>query len=240
MKKPLEIVFLTVMGLLLSCFPVAAFFPIPVPIIGTDTGNNTMDKGENLTAKAEWVEQKLTAAQKKIEGLKSGNLGLDAIGSFDEMKKNIGLDKLPTEIKLPDKISGVINDNDQSSAAINNLYTNTLSENGGHTEQAKANNQKRIELLQLNISTLYAHALATRVHLSNEKEKLPDTTFDSENTRELIQSSRAFSEKIAKRWNDILFMETQIAEYEATKVLTSFSLDAEEAADRGVTTEGEK
>ena len=35
-------------------------------------------------------------------------------------------------------------------------------------------------------------------------------------------------------------METQIAEYEATKVLTSFSLDAEEAADRGVTTEGEK
>lgn len=111
-------------------------------------------------------------------------------------------------------------------------------------EQAKINARKRTELLQMNAAAMYAHALAARVHLAKERE-LPDVSLENKNTRELIQANRALSEKMVKRWNDILFMESQIAEYRSTQVLTGFVLTAQQAAERGITedkkdtTEGE-
>ena len=83
----------------------------------------------------------------------------------------------------------------------------------------------------MNVSAMYAHALATRVNLAQERE-LPETTLESENTREIIQGNRAMAEKIVKRLNDIVFMESQINEYKATQIMTKITLDSQMAAER--------
>lgn len=227
------IIFSLIIGSL-SAFPTQAFFPIPVPLIGTDVPNNVADLGENANAIGELYEQTEATVQKATEELKSGSFGFNAIKSYVETLKNIEFARKIPSIKLPTGIASNINDADKASENIGNLYLNTYSEVGNHMEQAKQNRQKQTELLQMNISSMYAHALATRVNLAKERD-LPETTLDSENTREILQGNRAMAEKIVKRWNDILFMEAQIAEYKSTQVLTSITLDSEKSASRNQT-----
>lgn len=234
MKNSCNIIILSLIIGSLSAFPARAFFPIPVPLIGNDIANNAADLGENLNAIGEQAEQIEATIQKTIEEVKSGSFGFDAIKSYAETIKKIDLPRLIPEIKSPKGVAENVNDADKASAAIGDLYLNTYSEEGNHMEQAKENRQKQTELLQMNVSAMYAHALATRVNLAKERE-MPETTLDSENTREIIQGNRAMAEKIVKRWNDILFMESQIAEYKATQILTSITLDSEKTAARNNT-----
>lgn len=219
----------------LSVSPAKAFFPIPVPIIGVDIANNAADLVEDLNALGEQAEQIQATLQKTIEEAKSGSFGFEAIKTYKETLKKIDVSRLIPSIKAPSGVAENINDVDKASAAIGDLYLNTYSESGNHMEQAKKNRQKQIELLQMNVAAMYAHALATRVNLAKERA-LPDTTLDSKNTREILQGNRAMAEKIVKRWNDILFMESQMAEYRSTQVLTSITLDSQKTAARNNTT----
>ncbi len=244
MLHQLKIFILLLLGGILCSAKAFAFFPIPVPLIGTDVANNTMDLGENLNAIGEQVEQVQTTIEKTREEIKSGSFGFDAIKGYTESLKAMDIKKMVPELKLPKQLAPLINKADAAAAAANALYANTYSEKGNHMEQAKINNRKRTELLQMNVAAMYAHALAARVHLAKERE-LPEVSLENKNTRELIQANRALSEKMAKRWNDILFMESQITEYRSTQILTGFVLTAQQAAERGITedkndtTEGE-
>lgn len=214
---------------LISVSSARAFFPIPVPLIGNDIANNAADLGENLNAIGELYEQTEATVQKATEEIKSGDFGFGAIKNYVDTVKKISIDKILADVQAPDEIAKDINDTDKTSKTISNMYVNGLSAEN-QMEQVKQNQQKRTELLQMNVASMYAHALATRVHLAKERE-MPETTLDSENTREILQGNRAMAEKIVKRWNDILFMEAQNAEYEATKILTNITLDS------GATTE---
>ena len=231
MKNSCKIIACSIFIGSLSAFPVQAFFPIPIPLIGTDVANNAADLVENLNAAGEEVEQEIATLQKTIEQAKSGDFGSEAIKSFTETLKKIEVPRLVPATKAPAGVAENINDVDKASEAIGNLYVNTFSEEGNHMEQAKKNRQKQTELLQMNVSAMYAHALATRVNLAKERD-LPETTLDSKNTREILEGNRAMAEKIVKRWNDILFMESQIAEYESTQILTSITLNSEETAEK--------
>lgn len=231
MKNSCKIIILSLIIGSLSAFPVRAFFPIPVPLIGSDIANNAADLVENLNAIGEQAEQIEATIQKTVEEVKSGSFGFEAIKNYSETLKKIDLPRLIPATQSPKDVAKNINDADKASAAIGNLYLNTFSEEGNHMEQAKANRQKQMELLQMNVSAMYAHALATRVNLAKERE-MPETTLDSKNTREIIQGNRAMAEKIVKRWNDILFMEAQIAEYKSTQILTSITLDSEKTSTR--------
>ena len=239
MKNSCNIIILSLIIGSLSAFSAQAFFPIPVPLIGNDIANNAADLGENLNAIGEQAEQIEATIQKTVEEVKSGSFGFEAIKSYTETLKKIDFPRLIPETKSPKDVAKNINDADKASAAIGNLYLNTYSEDGNHMEQAKKNQQKQTELLQMNVSAMYAHALATRVNLAKERE-MPETTLDSKNTREIIQGNRAMAEKIVKRWNDILFMESQIAEYKSTQILTSITLDSQKTeARKGNASEGD-
>ncbi len=230
MKTPLKIIAIIFVGSLFAS-AANAFFPFPVPLFGVDLGNNAADIGENLNAIGEKAEQAQATIQKTVEEVKSGSFGFNAIKSYTETLQKINLSRAIPKIQLPSGLSKNVNDGDQTSAAVENVYLNTYSEEGNHMEQAKKNRQKQTELLQMNVAAMYAHALATRVNLAKQRD-LPETTLDSKDTREILQSNRAMSEQILKRWNDILFMEAQIVEYEATQMLTKITLDSETAAER--------
>ncbi len=231
MKTSFKIVLMIIFTGSLTISSAHAFFPIPVPLIGTDIANNAADLVENLNAIGEQVEQVEATIQKTIEEVKSGSFGFDAIKSYTETLKKIDVSRLIPKTQAPSKLAENINDPDKASAAVEEVYLSSFSEEGNHMEQAKKNRQKQIELLQMNVSAMYAHALATRVNLAQERE-LPETTLESENTREIIQGNRAMAEKIVKRLNDIVFMESQINEYKATQIMTKITLDSQTAAER--------
>lgn len=234
MSKKAYIFILLLLGGMVSAFRAHAFFPIPIPLIGTDVANNGMDLKENITAIGEQLEQAKATYEKTKEELKSGSFGFDAIKSYAQTMKSFDLKRIVPDLKVPKQLAPYLNKADEAAGAINKLYVNTFSEKGQHMSQIKEHNRKRTELLQMNVSTMYAHALAARVHLASERD-LPDVSLEGKNTRELIQTNRALSEKLAKRWNDILFMEAQISEYKASQILTKYSLSEEEAAERGLT-----
>ena len=226
MKRALKI---AVKSLIIGYFLISecqAFFPIPVPIIGTDMPNGAADLVENMNAIGDLAEETQLVVQKTREELKSGKFGFDAIKGFANTIKKIEVPRIIPAPKAPAGIAENINDTDKTKEAVTNLYANSLSQTG-QMDQAKKNRQKRIELLQMNVSAMYAHALTTRININKERE-LPKTTLDSENTREILQANRAMSEKIAKRWNDILLMESQIAGYKATQILTSINKEEQE------------
>lgn len=235
MQKKYYIFILLLLGGIVSSFRAHAFFPIPIPLIGTDVANNGMDLKENITAIGEQLEQVQATYEKTKEELKSGKFGLDAIKNYANTMKSFDLKRIVPDLKVPKQFAPLLNKVDKYAETANKLYVSALSKEGQHMAQVKEHNRKRTELLQMNVSTMYARALATRVHLSSERKDLPDTNLEGKNTRELLQTNRALSEKIAKRWNEILFMEAQIAEYKATQILTRYSLSPEEAEERGVT-----
>ena len=215
------------------CKPADAFFPFPVPLIGTDIANNGADLSENMTTVANKLEQQLATLRKMTEELKSGSFGYDAISKYYDELKAIDLPRDIPAINAPKQVGENINDPDETAKNVANIYINSYSEKGGHTDEAKRNRQKRLELLQANVSSMYAHALATRFHLAEER-KMPDSTLQTENTREIIQSIRAMRQKTTKRWNEILFMEAQITEYNASKLATIITLSSEEAKEQNV------
>lgn len=233
MLKTIKIFLYSMVTEILIISAAQAFFPIPIPLIGSDLANNVADWGENLNAAGEEIEQTQATIQKTIEQVKSGSFGLDAIKGYANTINSISLDRIVPDIQLPGAFSKDVNNQDKMSEAVTDVYTNTLSPDGNHMAQAQENKRRRTELLQMNVSAMYAHALANRVNLAQERE-MPATTLESKNTREILQSNRALSEKIAKRWNEILFMESQQAEYNATKILTGIHLDSERASELNI------
>lgn len=210
-----------------------AFFPIPIPIIGVDIPNNAADLVENINVTAEVVEEEAQNLQKTIEKAKSGEFGLLPIEKFKETLAAINIDRLIPKIELPEGLAKNINNIDKASQSVKNTYIAAFTEDGDHMKEAKIHNIKRTELMHLNISALYAHALATRVNLAKER-KMPEKELQRDNTRDILQANRAIEDKILKRWNEILFMEAQIAEYRATKKLAGTTLNPYVAEERGV------
>ena len=51
---------------------------------------------------------------------------------------------------------------------------------------------------------------------------------DTKNSREILQANRALMEKMAKRLNDIYFMESQILEYDVSIPLATFEVNTTE------------
>lgn len=218
---------------LILCAKAYAFFPIPVPLIGADIANNSADMVENVNAVAEKVEEGKQAVQKTIEEAKSGKFGFDAIKSYTKTLNSINLNRMVPEVQLPCGLGKNVNNSDKLAQSVKNNYIGTISEDGDQMRDAKINALRRTEIMQENISSLYAHALATRVNLAKERE-MPETELKTENTREIIQSDRAVYDKMLKRWNDMLFMVAQIDEFDSSKELTTITLEPEKFDQFGV------
>ena len=71
--------------------------------------------------------------------------------------------------------------------------------------------------------------MATRTNLAKERE-LPPMEVNSESAREILAATRALTESMARRYNDILFMEAQILEFNSAGEVTDISLNKDISA----------
>lgn len=211
---------------LLISTPAEAFFPFPSPMFGKDPANLALDKVENLTAKLEDAEQQLATAQKKIEETKAGAFGLEAVKSYKAVMNSVDIEKVAPKVDMPDFIGKNTNNKDKMANEAEKNLVLKYDQTGNQNAAIDAQNLKRTELLQESIATLYSHALATRTNLAKEREKEP-LEVDAENAREILSATRALTESIAKRYNDILFMEAQILEFNTAGEVTNVSLSKE-------------
>lgn len=207
-----------------------AFFPFPSPLTGKDPANLALDKVENLTAKLEDAEQKLATAQKEIEEAKAGAFGpLAQIKGYTEALKGLDIKKAVPKLEMPDFLGKNTNNKDKMAAEAEKNLVVKYDETGNQNAVIDAQNLKRTEILQNNIATLYAHALATRTNLAKERE-LPPMEVNAESAREVLAATRALTESMARRYNDILFMEAQILEFNTAGEVTDISLSKDMSA----------
>ena len=207
-----------------------AFFPFPSPLTGKDPANLALDKVENLTAKLEDAEQEIASAQKKIEETKAGAFGpLAQVKGYAEALKGLDIKKAVPKLEMPDFLGSNTNNKDKMAAEVEKNLVIKYDEAGNQNAAIDEQNLKRTEILQNNVSTLYAHALATRTNLAKERE-LPPMEVNSESAREILAATRALTESMARRYNDILFMEAQILEFNSAGEVTNISLNKETSA----------
>lgn len=186
-----------------------------------DAANLALDKLEKGTSEAETLLEAKAEADKKIEKIKSGDFGIDALDAFKDSMAKIDIPRKMPDLKIPDQIGKNLKNADKTGEAVNEMMVPVYGK-GKDSEVAYKKNRMRTEIQQNNIATLYAHALATRTNLIKERA-IPADEVSQENSRELLQAARAFDNKTAMRINDILFMEAQIAEFEGTQFLTTVS-----------------
>lgn len=186
-----------------------------------DAANLALDKLEKGTSEAETLLEAKAEAEKKIEKVKSGDFGIDALDAFNDSMAKINIPREMPDLKIPDQIGENLKNADKTGEAVNGMMVPVYGK-GNDSQVAYMKNRVRTEIQQNNIATLYAHALATRTNLIKERA-IPADEVSQENSRELLQAARAFDNKTAMRINDILFMETQIVEFEGTQFLTTVS-----------------
>lgn len=184
-----------------------------------DAANLALDKLEKTTSAMETIEEGVAEAQKTVESAKSGAFGLDAIAGFDSVLEQIDIPKTLPKLEMPGDIAKNLNNADKTGDAVNKVMVPVYG-NGKDSQVAYEQNRKRTEIQQNNISTLYAHALATRTNLAKERA-IKAKKISQKDTRELLQAARGLNHKTAMRINDILFMEAQIVEFEGTQFLTT-------------------
>lgn len=196
-----------------------------------DAANLALDKLEKGASALETVAEAKAEAEKKIESIKSGSFGIDAAKSFTSTINKIDLPKAAPKLSVPGDIGKNLSNADKTGEAVDKAMVPVYGK-GKDSEVAYQQNRKRVEMQQNNISTLYSHALASRANLAKERD-IPAESVSQQDSRELLQASHAFVNKTAKRVNDILFMEAQIAEFESTEFLTTVRNQAEEDDTQG-------
>ncbi len=88
-----------------------------------------------------------------------------------------------------------------------------------------AQEEKMSEIQRANFANLYAVAFSDRANLA--KEEAEET--DKENTRDIIQSTKAKSMEMAKRFRKIMLMNTMLFEYNATQQARQFTYAEEDS-----------
>lgn len=199
-----------------------------------DVANLVLDKLEMATNEVEALEELKLQVQKEMESIKAGVMGpLNAVKGFGDAVKNLDLDRVKATVTEQVNLAKNAKNKEKLTEAIEETMVPVYGK-GRDSDVAYEQKRKRMELLQNYVSELYAHALATRALIGKEREK-ENAPITQENARELINANRALVTKINQRYNDILFMEAQLLEFEATSDMTSFKKMAGDEE----TTEGE-
>ena len=114
--------------------------------------------------------------------------------------------------------------NTADTASSDNQSTDS-SETTDLVEIYNAQEEKMSEIQRANFANLYAVAFSDRANLA--KEEAEET--DKENTRDIIQSTKAKSMEMAKRFRKIMLMNTMLFEYNATQQARQFTYAEEDS-----------
>lgn len=187
-----------------------------------DSANLALDKAESMVNDLELIDEIKLEFEKTAESIKAGIMGpFDVLKGMAEGLKNLDPDKMMAAIQAQADLAKDLKNPEKTSDNVGNLMVAVYGD-GNDSTIAYLQNRKRTEMQQNNIATLYGHAMATRAHIAIARDKEPKKV-SLDNARKLINANRAVATQIAKRYNDILFMEAQITEFEATQILTTIN-----------------
>lgn len=187
-----------------------------------DSANLALDKAESMVNDLELIDEVKLEFEKTAESIKAGIMGpFDVLKGMAEGLKNLDPDKMMAAIQAQADLAKDLKNPEKTSENVDKLMIPVYGD-GNDSTIAYLQNRKRTEMQQNNIATLYGHAMATRAHIAIARDKEPKKV-SLDNARKLVNANRAVATQIAKRYNDILFMESQITEFEATQILTTIN-----------------
>lgn len=179
-----------------------------------------------LEGSIEWMKkanEDISAAEAKARDSKLGKMGKDAHEKYSKVSKFLITKRKLAGLKVPSYISGVATSVDGVYNKVRDNYMPTFT---GEDDSVTKNRQKRhnMEVQHNLVADVYAKAFVLRNNLVDERKKGEMETQPT-NTRELIETGRAYNEKIVQRYVDILAIESAMLDLENTEVLMSADPD---------------
>ena len=167
-----------------------------------------------LMKKAEEQLHKLEAAARDS---KLGQMGAKAHQHYNNVKSFLKQDRLLANLKVPSYLAQSTTSVDKTYEKVEDNYVPVYG--GGQDSQKKTKQERHNMEIQHNlVADIYAKAYVLRNYLVDERKK-GDTESKPTNTRELIETGRAYNEKIVLRYVDILNLESALLDFENTDVL---------------------
>ncbi len=201
------------LGLLVICTPQKSAQAISI----RDTATKIEDILEGAIEWMKMASEKISKAEAAMRDSKLGKMGKAAHDGYKEAKKFLKKDRKLAGLKVPSYLAKAATSVDRVYGQIQNKYIPTFG--GGGDSDLKENQERHNMEIQHNlVADIYAKAYVLRNNLIDERKK-GEKEVTATNTRELIEVGRAYNEKIAQRYVDILNMEAALLDFENTDVL---------------------
>lgn len=174
----------------------------------------------------EWIKkahEDISAAEAKARDSKLGKMGKKAHEGYTKVSKFLMKKRKLAGLQVPSYITGVATSVDGVYNKVRDNYMPTFT---GENDSVTKNRQERhnMEVQHNLVADVYAKAFVLRNNLVDER-KQGDIETKPTNTRELIETGRAYNEKIIQRYVDILAIEAALLDMENTEVLMAADPD---------------
>ena len=179
-----------------------------------------------LEGAIEWMKkanEDISAAEAKARDSKLGKMGKKAHDGYTKVSKFLIKDRKLGGLQVPSYLTGVATSVDGVYNQVRTKYMPTFT---GKDDSVTQNRQRRhnMEVQHNLVADVYAKAFVLRNNLVDERKK-GDIETKPTNSRELIETGRAYNEKIVQRYVDILAIEAALLDMENTEVLMSADPD---------------
>ena len=184
-----------------------------------DSGTKIVDILEGTIEWMKKASEEISKAEAALRDSKLGKMGAKAHEGYTKVNKHLIKDRKLGKVKVPSYLVNVATSVDGVYAKVRDNYIPTFE--GGDDSLTKARQERHNMEIQHNlVADIYAKAYVLRNNLVDERKK-GDIETNPTNTRELIETGRAYNEKIVQRYVDILTMDAALLDFENTDVLMS-------------------
>ena len=182
-----------------------------------DVSTKVQDIVEKMYEWAKYANEQASRAENKLRDSKLGQMGTTAHQHYTQLNKFLIQDRKLGMLKVPSYLTGVATSVDGTYNQIKEKYVPTF---GGGNDAAKKNTQERhnMEVQHNLVADVYAKAFVLRNNLVDERKK-GELVVEPRNSRELIETGRAYNEKMVQRYVDILSMESAMLDFDNTSIL---------------------
>lgn len=149
---------------------------------------------------------------------KLGEMGRSAHKYYDTLFRHLRQKRKLNFLDVPSFLKGAVNSVDEAEKVVMAQYIPFYDKND--MNHAKLQERKNTEAKQTLATDLYAKSYTLRNYLAKERLD-PAPIPQPENTRELIETGRAYTEKTIQRFNDVLMMEATLLDYENSQEMMS-------------------
>lgn len=185
-------------------------------LIIMDAATKVEDVVEMTIEVIKTLDEKMIALEAKQRDQKLGEMGRGAQRYYDTLFRELRKDRKLNFLDVPSFLAGSVNSIDKAEKEIKEKYIAVFDKNDTAISQLQSRLNNEIEQ-NLAVDT-YTKAYTLRNHLARERQNAVPVP-KPENTRELIETGRAYTEKTIQRFNDVLVMETFLLDFENTEVL---------------------